>query len=259
VTPAEALLVDVTARGWLARDEALTGTVADALLEVMPQVFRPGFAAGHAPAALPFFIHQPTWLGFYLVFGERVEVGLSPAEAASLDRGQDEDGWPPPPAATPCVVADVAPFLVAERSLDRTWAERLGAWDAVKSGEPARIERALAVHGLRLPSEAELLTCWRLERLAHWPGEPSALWRGLASAVAPVEGGDGGAPLPWVEWDDGGGHVGPPCPARRARQGGSRNRPDVRPVLSLLPDAVAFSEAAVAARARLPVLRFDAG
>lgn len=261
MTPAEALLVDVTARGWLTRDEALTGTVADALLEVMPQAFRPGFATGHTPAALPFFIHQPTWLGFFLVFGERVEVGMSPAEAASLDRGRDEDGWPPPPVATPCVTVDVAPFLIAERSLDRTWAERLGAWDAVKSGEPARIEAALAVHGLRLPSEAELLTCWRLERLAHWPGEPSALWRGLASAVAPVEERRraDAEPVRWVEWDDGGGYAGPPFPARRALEGGSRNRPDVRPVMSLLPDAVAFAEAAVAARARLPVLRFDAG
>lgn len=250
MSPAEALLVDVTARAWLARDEALTGTIDDALLEVMPQAFRPGFATGHAPAALPFFIHQPTWLGFFLVFGERVEVGLSAEEVAVLPRGQDHDGWPPPPQPTPCATADVAPFLIAERSLDRAWAERLGVWDALRSGEAPRIEEALAQHGLRLPSEAELFLCWRLERLAHWPGEPNALWRGVASAVLP----DGG----WVEWEDGGGYAGPPFPARRGLQTQRGHRPDVRPVVSLLPEAVAFSDAAIAARSRLPVLRFEA-
>lgn len=264
MTPAEALLVDVTARAWLARDEALTGTIDDALLEVMPQAFRPGFATGHAAAAMPFFIHQPTWLGFFLVFGERVELGLSEAEAATLDRGQDGDGWPPRPQPTPTFPVDVAPFLVAERSLDRTWAERLGAWDAVKSGEPARIETALAAHGMRLPNEAELFTCWRLEAWPAWPGELTALWRGLASETPkPLEPGGLSRALPeqparWAQWVDGGSWSGPPWPQRRALRELDARSLDVRPVVSLLPDELAYSAAAVAARARLPVLRFEA-
>lgn len=264
MTPAEALLVDVTTRGWLAREEALTGTIHDALLEVLPPTLRPGFATGHTPSALPFFIHQPTWLGFFLVFGERVELGLSEAEAASLDRGQDEDGWPPPPEATPTFPVDVAPFLVAERSLDRTWAERLGAWDAVKSGDPARIDAALAAHGMRLPNEAELFACWRLEAWPAWPGELTALWRGLASETPkPVEPGGVGravpeAPAAWVQWVDGGSWNGPPWPRRRALRELDARSLDVRPVISLLPEDVAYGEPAVAARARLPVLRYEA-
>lgn len=256
MTPAEALLVDVTARAWLARDEALTGTIDDALLEVMPQAFRPGFATGHAPTALPFFIHEPTWLGFFLVFGERVEVGLSQPEADAVASPQDEDGWPPLPFATPCATVDLAPFLVSERLLDHTWAERLGVWDAVITGDPERVEEALAPYGLRLPNEAELFACWRLERWAGWHESPAGLWTGVASALTPP---DVAPPQThWVQWEQGGRYVGPYWPERRVLPGRKHQRLDVRPVRSLLPDELAYSDAAVAARARLPVLRFEA-
>lgn len=249
MTPAEAMLIDVTSRAWLSRDDALTGTVDDALLEVMPQTFRPGFATGHAPTALPFFIHQETWLGFFLVFGERVEVGISEVEAAAYYVAPDEDGWRPPPVQpTPTFTADVAPFLVSERSLDDAWAARLGALDALRSGEPARVDAALAVHGMRLPTEAEVFACWRLEQLAEWPREPGGLWRSVASEVPPSGAGR------WFEWllDEysHGLH-------RLLVDGGVHERLVVRPVVSLLPDAIGYCDAAVAARGRWPALSFE--
>ncbi|MEW5741297.1 MAG: hypothetical protein AB1938_20410 [Myxococcota bacterium] len=260
MTGAERLVLSTSARKWLDADAALRGTVLDALLEVLPGSFAPGMATGQEETALPFFIHQPSWLGFHLVFGERFVFGISEEEAAAAGGAPDtEDPYDAPEVPAPVLPrfeVDVAPYLLCERELDSVWLQRLGLPARLPSGSPEDITEALTRLGWRLPTEAELLLSWRLERTPQWQGRALGLCTGLATAVAaPTREGELPVAAPkHVSWEA------VYTQGRQRRWGREEYFPvrlaprwgtrwwRIRPAASLLPDGLACAAEAVEAR-----------
>jgi hypothetical protein len=253
---AEQFLVGVTLRRWLERDDGLVATVRDALLEVLPTSFTPCFTTGNVDHGLPFVIHQPTALGFYVVFGSRCVFGLSQEECDALGRVGDDEYWEVARPVLPLVEVDVAPFLVSERILDAAWIGRLGLNPSARGKGVVAVTAALGRHGLRLPNEGELCVCWRLEQLGAERALPGQLWEGMASELAPEVAGRPRRAEPsdaprWVSWA-----AGPfseaRWPERLVLSAPEQMGFHVRPVVSLLRDDVAWSDAGVAARAAEP-------
>lgn len=258
MSPAEQFLAGVTLRRWLERDEGLVATVRDALLEVLPSSFTPGFTTGNVDHGLPFVIHQPSALGFYVVFGSRCVFGLSQDECDALGRVGDDEYWAVASPVLPLVEVDVAPFLVSECVLDAAWIGRLGLNPSGSAEGVAAVTGALARHGLRLPNEAELCLCWRLERLGAEASLPAQLWEGMASELAPGTAGQArraaaSSASRWVNWSGGPFHE-PHWPERIALSAPERMGFRVRPAVSLLRDEVAWGEVGVTARGAEPPL-----
>lgn len=240
-------LASVTLRTWLARDDGLLDTVRDALLDVLPSSFTPGFTTGMTEGALPFVLHQPSSLGFFVVLGARCQFGLSEEECAAFGRAGDDEYWEAARPVLPLVEVDVAPFLLCERVLTPAWVERLGLPPAA-GGEGA--SAALARLGLRLPSEAELCLAWRLACLGVEEARAHHLWEGIGLELAAAPAGQ--APR-WVNWSSS------PFSEARWPERLMVSAPEklgfrVRPAMSLVPEGVAWGDAGVAARALEPAL-----
>ncbi|MBL9037465.1 MAG: hypothetical protein JNG84_03015 [Archangium sp.] len=242
---ADQLLSTVTARQWLEGTDELRHVVSDTLLEVLPPHFTLATTLGHEVSALPWFVHEPSKLGFYLVFGDRCVVGRTREEAMHMSGGSLSSGAPRP--MEPVEVVDLAPFLIAETVLDGLWWPHFGRQRRPLARELGEVAAGLRQLGFSLPSEAELDLAWRLSpRLGHaipnlWTGVCAESLKSNAAPVARVDG------QGWFE-----GHAGWPERELLAE----RDDLPVRLRVPLLPDAVAMGPDAVAARAARAPLGF---
>ncbi len=271
---AQQLLARQTTRGWLALAPEARHVVIDALLEVAPANLLLASTVGHASSPLPFFLHQPTQLGFHLVFGERFLFGVSDAcqdrcRQYRADVADDEDGdWHRESAAEvlaevarmqPAHFAEVAPFFIAESELDSSWWSRLGFSNAPSDPGLDAAMGALAGRGWRLPSEAELELNRLLRGIAPDPRDWPSIESGRCAdswhpnyVGAPGDGSGWGSASTVVRswgsyvWGDNA----PLQVSRRQSVGAS----SVRPAISLLPLKIARDPLALAARAALPPL-----
>lgn len=174
MTDAERYLATMTLRTWLAQSPADRAVATDALMETMPADFTLGSLLGHEGGLLPFFVHQPTMLGFTLLWGDRFVMGATPelvaATQAAWEHGPTGDEWEIDQwayereealealtAQVPPRVVDVGPFLLSESALTTAWANRFGLAE-VRAGPEFNVKalEALRHLGWRLPSEAEL-------------------------------------------------------------------------------------------------------
>lgn len=187
--PAEVIIASTRARDWLKADATQRAVVFDALEEVCGQQFELAKAVGNLDGAFPFLIHRSTWLGFYVVFGERVLPGFSEAELSDLvamwglSPSTDPEDFEGRPdllrRACEQLMAlraqgpiDVGPVLLAETVLDQRWFSRLGA--ANRNELVAAVER----YGWRLPTEPEL----ELARILHARVDMPVLGTGTCTA-----------------------------------------------------------------------------
>lgn len=180
----------LTSGGWRTLTEAQRLTFYDGLLEALPPTFVPERTVGLLPGEHPAMLHAATGLRFVVVLGGPAALGLTAQrlerarEALALRWYGDADvsgvGLPsPPPPEAPRLV-EVAPFLVSDVPAPYGVWRRLGvtAPDLGVSSVPlARlgdVTRALAAHGLRLPTvdEWDFVTWFSLDA-----NEPEALVR----------------------------------------------------------------------------------
>ncbi len=185
MTDAERYLSTMTLRRWLSLSPTERAIATDAIMETTPSELTLGTLLGHGAVQLPFFVHQPTQLGFYLVFGDRFVMGATPALLAATEaewgegpRGNEWelDHWTYERdlalsglrAQVPARVVDVPPYFLAESTITTRWAHRFGLAEVRKADEfNVRALEAIGRFGWRLPSEAEVALGGHLTRLAE--------------------------------------------------------------------------------------------
>ena len=164
----------VTFRQWLELSSTARAVVLDEVTERLPPGFLAATDVGHAPAAVPQYLHPATGLLFHLVLGDEVLLGMSPRRLArvvevqrGLHRDADEDldlpqAVPSEEEARPFTPRRLqAPPVLVGEVLTEWQLRKLGVpGELVAAGglRPAGVGaalKALAAVGLRFPSEAE--------------------------------------------------------------------------------------------------------
>jgi hypothetical protein len=257
VTPAERLLSSVTSAQWLAMSSEQQAVVYDAIHEVVPPRLMLASTVGHQSQPFPFFIDQQTQLGFFLIFGQRFVMGATDAEIRlefevletraahgdEWDQPSPLDGW----YVAPAHIVDLAPYFAGEGPLDDPRWVKLGVTRQIGKPLPEDALSALGRIGWRLPSEAEL----ELLRLLSARSTLGRLDSGLCAddwhpnyEGAPERGLPWGSSAQVQRSFDNWSSPGVVVVRRRAS-----DLKQVRPFISLFPDALGYSSDAVAARA----------
>jgi len=273
MTGSEKLLCTLTMRRWLGLSAAERSVGVDALLELAPDdlVLAAHVGLEVAPP-LPFFIHQPTQLGFFLVFGDLFTVGASPDDLRTLEVRWGKD--PTPNTFESNYVSgprhfavlrdlephpvDVAPYFLAETTLTSQWHERFGLHDLPEPSdfnETAR--RHIEERGWRLPSEVELEVA---DRLYDYSGQVGfrRVQLGTGWCADTWHASNDGAPTTSEAWGDDATVLRPSRLAGRERFDLAVRRAQLRPAFPLLRPEVAWSSEARAARANLGAWRLRA-
>jgi hypothetical protein len=164
----------VTFRQWLELSAAARAVVLDEVLERLPPGYLAATDVGHAPAAVPQYLHPATGGLFHLVLGDEPLLGMSPRRLARVSEVQrslrrlDDEAYDLPQAVpseeearpfTPRRLP-VPPVLVGE-VLTEWQLRKLGvpgellAAGALRPAGVGAALKALGAVGLRFPSEVE--------------------------------------------------------------------------------------------------------